>query len=281
MTQALQTQTTAFYLLAHREHLSLEKATHFLVTRLRTRTPLGAVEYLKISTYDRHNGMAAYEGRIQLAVECCDIYAELFPREYRASQSPAYSIQKEQEFYTLVERRLFPLGLDQFKFDPEFFLPFIPVIGTQQHDWINGCCAFDDLQTVFRLVLVLAGNRREFWPSLGLEKPPALPLGALGWTEFVHACIVEDGPLSSLPMAFNMVCYSTGNPWLDAPPDNAGEVAFEWGRQNVARLYMARLQADEINKKVLRLNRWLDEDRANLERAVELWNRAAALEGAV
>jgi hypothetical protein len=160
--------------------------------------------------------------------------------------------------------------------DPEFFWPFIPVKGTQQHDWINGCCEFENLQTVFKLVLVLSGMESERWRDLGIRRAPAPPLEALRWTHFVYACAVDVTPLRYLPLAFNLVFYKTGNAWLDVPRE--ASFGFEWSAENVAKLFLARRQAEEINLNVLTLNRWLVENRSEVLRVVEMWNRAAEME---
>jgi hypothetical protein len=297
MTEALQptidhrSLTTA--LLANRGMLSLEKATTYLVGRARVRTPLGASEFLEMCIFDE-NGRGAFDERVKLALTVCNLYREMFPREYRASQSPPFSTQREQEFYRLVNLRLFPLCIsenrretevdDLIRRHPRFFLPFILVSGTQQHGWINGCCGFDGIQIVFKLALALIGHESpRGWQALSSyyrlarDLHPSPPLAAVGWTHFAYSCAVDDSPLRHLPLAFHMVVYKTGNPWLDVPPGEA--FGMEWGKHNVARLFLARRQAEEINASVLTLNQWLVEDPATrIARAVELWNAAAKME---
>ena len=73
-----------------------------------------------------------------------------------------------------------------------------------------------------------------------------------------------------------MTCYRTGNVWLDAVP--GAFFALDWSGESIAKLYMARVQADTINQRVLTLNKWLVEDPERIAAAVEIWNVAAALE---
>lgn len=266
----------AQYALANRDMLSLEKATSFLVARARASNPIGATELLKLCAFDRH-GRGAFDERVKLAATTCQIYRELFPHDYANSQTPHFSSAREQEFYLLVETRLFPLGFDEYKDDPDFFLPYIPIKGNQQHDWVNGCCSFEDLQTVFKLALVLSGAKPDRWPSLGLKRKPAPPLAALGWTQFMYACVSDNSPLAYLPMVFQMIAYKTGNIWIDTP-SFAGSFGDEWSLENMAKLIKETLQANKINRGVMELDAWLNADRNNLLRAVMIWNVAASIE---
>ena len=272
MSEALQKENIALQLLAMPELLSLEHATSYLVGRVRVRTPLGAAEYFQIQTFER-SGPRTWHARIQVVLAVCNLYREMFPVQYQASQSPPFSIQREHEFYRLVNEKLFPLDVSDLDREPMFFWPSIPIRGNQQHDWVNGCCPFDQIQTVFKLALVLSGRKPGGWRLLGLQEEPAPPLGRVAWSLFVYACAVDETPLRWLPLAFDMTCYATGNVWLDAPP--GAFFALDWSGEHVAKLLLARMQADDINHKVLALNRWLVEDPARIHMAVELWNEAA------
>ncbi len=88
-------------------------------------------------------------------VEVMDIYREMFPREYAASQSAPYSTAREQEFYRLVAQKLFPLDLEEMEGEPEYFLPGIQIKNLQLHDWMNGCCPFERIEVVFKLAIIL------------------------------------------------------------------------------------------------------------------------------
>lgn len=293
MTVSLQTTDTRAQLLANRELLSLERATTYLVTRMRLRTPLGAAEFLGLSTY-AERGRGAYDKRVQIALTVCNLYRQLFPREYAASGSPLYSTQMEHECYRLLNSRVINLCISEdrrgteinqlIEEDPAFFLPFIPLSGCQQHDWINGCCGFDRIQTVFKLVLAIIGHEGpRGWHALSShfriprDPSPAPLLAAFGWSHFVYACAVDGSPLRHLPLAFHLVTYKTGNPWLDTLPGVAA--GMDWSEENVSKLFLWRKQAEEINANVLALDQWLDEDpTARIARAVELWNMAAKME---
>jgi len=199
MSQAIQSATTSAALLARPELLSHGKAAAYLTGRMWIRTPLGAAEYLQMLTkFDRK----MWDERLELADTLNGIYREMFKREYDSSGAPPFSVTREHELYRLISRQLFPLPLEPLDLDPDFFYPAIPVTGTQQHDWIDGCCPFDTLQLVFKLALLLSGSKPDAWKSLGLVQPPAGLLGAVGWTHFCYACAVDPSPLQYLPRVF-------------------------------------------------------------------------------
>lgn len=266
-------------------------ARFYLAARMRTRTPAGAAEYLKI----RLTHEQAWGGRVKLSLDLMQIYRELFPRHYAASRAPHFSTAREHELYRLVNLHLFPLCVSEdgqrveldrhISRDPNFFLPVIPVQGTQQHDWVEGCCAFADLQQVFQLALVLAWhplgrkNREAYLAALGLGGVEiAPPLGAYGWSHFKYWISTGGTPLAELTHAFEMISYKTGSPWLDVPRA-AGMAAVGWTPHNVGRLFTARRQAEEINARVLGLDRWLREVGAvGALMAIELWNAASGME---
>lgn len=293
-----QSYDAAAAVLADRRLLRLEPARLLLAGRARMRTPMGAAERLTMRA--KFGGADGHEQRLKLAAECCRLYRELFPREYAASQAPHFSIQREHEFYRLVNNKLFPLCVaydDERRaseigalidHDPRFFLPAIPITGTQQHDWVNGCCGFANIQTVFKLALALIRHEGpRGWDALCVflgvphDPPPAPPLAAVGWTLFKYSCEVEESPLRFLPLAFELVTYKTGCVWLDVPPGLTHLSLLDWTGENIARLLIHRHRGEEINAQVLALDAWLDEDPpARIRRAVELWNNAAAVEAA-
>lgn len=281
MTEALQTGDTKALLLGNRELLSFDKAAAYLVGRVRVLTPLGASEFLMSSAT---HGRDAFDNRCRLALTVCELYRQVFPREYDASASPPFSTQREQEFYALVERRLFPLRMSEGASlathvgrEPNFFLPFIPVRGQQPHNWAEGCCPFEKLETVFKLALVLSGMMPGGWRSLGLKRGPSAITGAVGWSLFVYSCAVEETPLRALPLAINMVSHKTGNPWLDLPP--VGYFGFDWSLEELMRLHLLMARARDITGQVLGLSAWLDElPAARLGRAIELWESGARIE---
>lgn len=253
--------------------IRLAQATTYLAGRLRTRTPLGAAEYLTCRKTVREP--EAYEQRVKLAATKMELYRHFFPRQYASSDAPAYSIERERELYRLINARLFPLH-DPVG-GPMVFHPSIPIVGIQQHNWVDGCCEFLKLQLVFRLCLVLGGAEPERWREIGLEQLPAPPVAAVGWTLFQYSCLVAGNPLRLLPMAFTLVGYRTGNAWLDVPPGYSERV--EWSVQSIATLAVARTEAEQISLAVAGLNLWLEADHpARIRQAVAIWDKAAALE---
>src|SRR5687767_3182110 len=136
-------ETAKTTILQKRELLSLEWARLFLATRVRTRTPLGAVEYLEMKA---ERAEELYRVRLRSALDCMHLYRQLFPEEYAHSAAPALSFQREHEFYRLVHTResFFPLMVDEERdlvemlASANLWLPLIPVRGVQQHTWSPG-----------------------------------------------------------------------------------------------------------------------------------------------
>lgn len=279
-------------LLADRKLLKATDARFYLAARMRVRTPGGAAEYLKVKTTHEPE---AWDARVKVSLDVTELYREMFPIPYAASQAPHFSTRREHEFYRLVNQHLFPLCVSddgrhteldaEIERDPSFFLPCIPVTGTQQHNWLKGCCPFPKLQTVFQLALYLSRHHlargRDTVGGVALGPEPPRPLSSYGWTHFRLMCGAHDTPIRFLPMAFHMVSYKTGSVWLDIPPVYGAGVGLEWDRQTMGKLFLARRKAEEINAAVLALNRWLVEDpEVRVRHAVELWNAMGAAEEA-
>lgn len=285
---ALATQHTdlAPALLERRELLNLERARMCLAGRLRARTPMGAAEYLEMKSRWPEG---TYEQRLEVAVSVCDLYRECFPRQYAASQTPLYSLAREQEFYCLVDRHLFPLGdvEEAIRKAPTFFMPGITVKSMQVHDWRQGRFDFKRIGTACRLAQVLSGRAwtvtggygwRDFARMHGLEdyRAAAPPLCAVGWQIFKYSCSVSDSPLRYFPLAFELTNYSTGSVYLDAP---GGTFGLEWTRENVGKLFVARRLAGEVLAAVAACEEWFDEaPRLHLGAALAMWNTAAEVE---
>jgi hypothetical protein len=271
--------------------MNLTESKLYLAGRIRTRTPLGAAEYLDVALTDRES----YDKRCRVALNAMEIYRASFPEEWANSTSPYLSTQREQELYRLVDANLFPLLLSEtvdiethIRREPQFFLPFIPMRGIQRHTWIGGQFHFWEIESAFRIAQVLArmtGAGGEGWSALCLnhgiarEPAPAKPLAAVGWSLFSYSCHVEDSPLRYFPIAFHMINYKTGNPWLDLP--QVGFFGFQWSLEKIMELHLAMVDANRFGDAIVELSKWFDEDPpARIRRAVELWNDAASKEGA-
>jgi hypothetical protein len=273
MTDLLQLQNLKTHLLANPELLSSTQANEYLVKRMRMRTPQGAAEFLQFNSSGQE-GRDLYQRRVRVLLAEMGIYKEMFPNQFAASQAPAFSTKREHELYRLLNQKAFPVDVSQIEKDLDFFWPLIPLQNLQPHDWKLGCCAFDDLELVYRLALILSGRTEpNKWKSLGLRQRPAPPLGSIGWTIFIYACSVEQSPLRHLPIAFDLTCYRTQNAWLDCPTDRVTGV--EWNSENVAKLFLARIQARQISVYMHELETWLNASAINVMRAVKLWNDSA------
>jgi hypothetical protein len=274
--------------------LPFERALLYLASRARARTPLGAGEYLVCL---RHHARENYDKRLTVAVDCLSIYRQAFPEQYARSTAPAFSVQREHEFYKLVHTQCFPLVVDEqtdlltyLEREPRFFLPFIPVRGLQRYEWLPGAFDYSEIDVPYQLALLLSailpdeiGKTEGPITVGGLTFPadfprPALPLGGLGWSLFVHALKTEDSPLAYLPAAFELITYKTGNTWLDMPRQ-VSYLGHAWSPERVAELAVMRAKADQYDIAMRKLHNWLREDLpTRLTRAVTLWNTASARE---
>lgn len=281
---------TATYILANRDILSIERARLYLAGRLRVRTPRGAAEFLTFMKAGERDG---YNGRLSLALDCLEIYRDLFSEEYARSTAPLFSQQREHEFYRLVHTKLFPLRIDDSEDllsvldrEPRLLLPFIPVSGLQKHIWDGGCFHFCQIELCYRVAQVLSGKTGadgSGWKALAVyyglpgTLSPSRALACVGWSLFADACAIAGPPLQYLPLAFNMISCATGNVWLDTPL--LGCLPVEWTKQQVARLALMRQQADQAFIAIRVLNQWMEEDPpARITQIVELWNDAYAKE---
>lgn len=271
--------------------LTLSQANVYLASRVRKNTPFGAIEYLACV---QHREPEVYRARVQLALDCLEIYQSLFPEEYSRSDAPPFSLQVEQEFYQLIHYKVFPLMtgpdmtvVDSIREQPFFFLPFIPLRGTQEHCWWGGQFDFAELQTVYKLAQVLSGLTgkggrgwealRVFYGLSGVPEP-APPLAAVGWSLFNYACRVDESPLKYLPLAFHMITYDTGNAWLDSR-QGVGHLGFDWSAREIARLCVMWQQARQMEIAIKAVDNWLDHDpRARIAQVIKLWNDAAQKE---
>jgi hypothetical protein len=311
------------YLLAHPELVSLERSLTYLVSRLRTRTPLDAAEFLMVRApapsekllRNREPGdwshgrrapspeeeRSAYEYRCRSALNCMAIYRQVLPDHYARSTAPLYSTQREHEFYRLIDDRenFFPLEVHPevpldalLQADPHAHIPFIPVSGKQKFAWQPGLFDLEEIPIPFQLAVTLGwvAKDNQAWETLvelydldrlndfeGIETP-APPLAAVGWTQFVYNCKVENTPLKWLPLAFDMISYKTGNVWLDLPT-GVGSVGFEWSLEEVMKLSLEWAQAKDTAIAMTTLDNWFAEDPApRIAAAVRRWNEAARVE---
>jgi hypothetical protein len=279
---ATQSDLLAPTLLEHREQINFDGAVAYLAGHVRTQTPLGAAEYLELKT---QGAPGLYAERLELAVSLCDLYRTIFRDKYALSGAPLYSLQREQEFYLLVNRHCFPLGErleETIKEFPTFFMPCIVIEGQQTHDWRQGRYQLSECETVYKLAQVLSERgggygRAGLIAEFGLELSPRPPLTIVGWELFRYSCTVDESPLRYLPLAFEVTNYSTGCVWLDLPPGTPR--GFDWNPKSLFQLINERRRAVEIITCVNECDDWLNEDpRARITHAIELWNKAAEVE---
>ncbi len=249
-------------------------ASEWLVSRARVRQPSGAMEYLTAG--DREERRA----RTKLARHLSLLYREFFPRQYHLSPQPFFSLEREHEFYNLVNQVLFPLDLRPLEQHRDWMYPVIPIRCQQPHDWFSRDYTFEHLEPPFQLTHALFDADSEgFWRMLrrhyGLpESPRPLPYGRTNSLKFVELCVAESTPLRHLPTAIVMQSYRTGSMWLDIPPGMmAGE---SWTFDEVHKLHVHWVMAKRMFHAIDILSEWLIGAPAErFGRAVQLWNMSA------
>ncbi len=204
------------------------------------------------------------------------LYRMHFPQRFASSTASTsvppradecgYS-ERETEFFTLVDRELFPL--------PEFLLeserlPSIPVY-PQGVDW-------EDDRENFRLSLrvtmaMVSGEDEEDW-SRWVPRDLHPDNSPRNWTKFESLCKRAGGLTSRLPLLFDFVTHGTGNIWLDT----SWEYSYEdlpWEERSMTYLIDEWRKAQQISA---RLDPLLDHIDAHprywLRRIVTLWNDA-------
>ena len=243
------------------------------------------------------------------------LYRHFFGEEYHASQASAipepgqlYSL-KEQEFFTLVDQKLFPLPLD-------YYSEAAASYGDERSEQIDIMCLgldwwnteVEELHFGWQLLLVLSGSCEasaltapaanfqvetqdtaassptRFDPRLTAVLESIKEAGAgsrssytsvqLSWLE--EECLSRGEPLASLPLALRIIMHDTDNLWLDPLPESPVDDAY-WCIEDVALLAEAYREASQILERVEGLLHWLEADLIHFKEVVTLWNQSCSI----
>lgn len=204
------------------------------------------------------------------------LYRRYFPQEFARSTASTvipnqggdrgYS-EREEEFFRLVDQRLFPLP--EFLFDTER-LPSIPIY-PQGLDW-------EDERENFRVSLraamaIVSDEDGMFWETW-LPKDIRPASGEREWSKFLNLCRKAKGRATRFPLLIQLAAHDTGNMWLDTSWEYSWEEYF-WGEQEMEFLIREWRKARRF---FAQLNPLLDQmdkhPRFWLRRLVQLWNQA-------
>ncbi len=200
------------------------------------------------------------------------LYKALFPAQYKRSKASLergdlYSA-REQEFFELVNQRLFPID-DGWVMERDNNIPYmlvgIDLETLDQYDWpiqALGALVWDYYHGLWEMAV----------EEIGLNDIPSPPeQGRVRWKKFTRLCRRAGGVVACLPDALNVIAHDTGNFMLDICPETYEPIP--WSLENVRQLAVEWKRAEKIWKRFGRVVDWLRDNPLNLTQVVEVWNR--------
>ncbi len=203
------------------------------------------------------------------------LYKTLFPTQYRRSKASLergelYSA-REQEFFELVNQRLFPID-DSWVMERDNNIPYmlvgIDLETLDQYDWpiqALGALMFEYCHGLWEMAIEAAGLDACRVPS-----PPEQ--GKVDWKRFVRLCKQAGGAVKYLPDALNVIAHDTNNFLLDTCPETYEPIP--WSLENVRQLAIEWKRAEKIWARFGWVVDWLRDNPLNLTQVVEVWNRS-------
>jgi hypothetical protein len=261
------------------EPLDALRATIYLAGRVRATTPRGAALFLEL-------GREGYDMMVQAGINISFLYEEVFPEAYRRSARPLYTHEREFEFYHLLNKRKFPIDLRPLYKHPQFIYPVIPIRCMQKIDWtIGDGSSFESWPTAYQIVIALCNTflKRDWWPKFARLYNLPLEMRPRHWEEvsverFTQACLDEPA-FRLLPQAFAIVCYRSGNLFLDAHPLSPTyedlDLRFEWNKENIDALAEHWKLAKQMLTAVLAESIYLQQHPEQIARVIEIWNQSS------
>ncbi len=225
------------------------------------------------------------------------LYEHFFPDQYAASkandrQSTSLSFaaytDKEQEFLRLLEKRLpineFYLEAENERFD---CIP-LGVAGIDCEDVENCHTAIAVIYTLYQGEEGLVETDK-FWGRVKVELPPGaeLPLfrqaggGPYGFNPKKFTRLLRKTfPASIRPglrWLVRLVCYNTGNAFLDTPAEMLGNSELPtWSVRELRWLMAEWTREERIYKEIDRARVWLEADHCRgLADFIAIWNRCS------
>ena len=232
------------------------------------------------------------------------LYQQYFPCEFASSTASPYPAtdsdqsanpytEKEFEFLSLVARNLFPLPYLEWLDDYSFIEPWEILITPMGLGWLDEeGVGWDALMPGFRVLLPLSQLGREEldsyaemeqWYEEEWEFP--LSLDEIAQPESVNAkklrrlCHQAGKPINFLPLALNLLDFSTGNLWLDefgGQLNSCDATIHEWSQDSVRYLTRECHKAKYILAAIDGFIEWLEADiTPRFLQIVQLWNHSS------
>lgn len=208
------------------------------------------------------------------------LYKHYFPIEWSAStvdlwycsnQNSLYS-DREIEFLTLVDERLFPIDNFIDFFEEEELHLQIPIY-PHNINWYELCSEDLNFSEQFIMSLIGCGHSVEDWLSAFGFTPDKLFLSEdINWQLLSELCQQQIEPLSFLYDVISLIDHSTGCIWLDTSFEEY--ITLPWCQESVDLLTHEWKIAQEYHVKTRQFDEWLDNSTQNCQKVLNLWNQA-------
>ncbi len=210
------------------------------------------------------------------------LYQHYFPNEWAsstASYSPplpsnSWRSDREIEFLTLVNERLFPIDdcdgyIDGDGYD-NFDIPLCP----QNKDWSD--LSIEELSFAEQFILSLLGygydTAEEWLEVFGFIPSNLLNSNFISWEKLSENASLQAEPLSFLYDVLSQIDHSTGIIWLDIGFQELETIS--WSRESIDLLTEQWQIAKEYIARMQQFEDWLQKDVSNRKKVVQLWNQA-------
>ncbi|PSB28527.1 hypothetical protein [Chlorogloea sp. CCALA 695] len=207
-------------------------------------------------------------------------YQHYFPYEWASSsvdclycsQADSLYSDREIEFLTLVNDRLFPIGEVENFLDRDertFDIPLYP----QNTDWYD--VELEQLTTTEQFLISVLGcgyNLLDWQEAFGFTPKKLVDPDVISWQKLDQLCQTQTAPLSYLGDVLSLTDHSTGCIWLDIVYENYESL--DWNRESIDYLIEHWTIAQSYLAKMEKLDEWLQKSVTNYEQVIALWNNA-------
>ena len=217
-----------------------------------------------------------YLNAIGEKVKFLSLYQSYFPQEWKQSTaslttpSDKFYSPLEEEFFQLIQERLFPIGDEDSYWEER--LSCIPIYPRDLDWWERPIDEFDSFHQ-FLISLYGAGYDPGEWQGyFGFTPPMVRPVEDIDWQKLEGLCANAPVPLCHLYDLLSIVDHSTGCLFIDTTSESYSE--WEWSRENLDLLHQHWLLAQQLWTKEQEFAGWLNSTPNRYAQVVELFNQA-------
>lgn len=208
------------------------------------------------------------------------LYQHYFPNQWASStgdcfycsESESLYSDREIEFLTLVNDRLFPIGEVENFLDHDERILEIPLY-PQNTDWYDE--EFEQLTSTEQFLISVLGcgyNHTDWEQIFGFIPKRLLGNEQISWRKLKQLCQLQIAPLSYLYDVLSLIDHSTGCIWLDIVYENYE--CLIWDREAVDYLIKHWKIAQNYLAKMEKFDNWLQSSISNRQEVITLWNNA-------